>query len=84
MSRTVPIATSLLSAVALLVVVAVSDAVAETGSQWLVLTSGGVTKTTKELPVGVTGEMGGGKEILLTKIAGVKFEKPAVSLKPSD
>lgn len=67
---------SLIGAVTLLLAFNVTGALAEAGSQWLVLTSVGVTKTTKELPVGVTGEMtSGSKEVLLTKILGVKFEK---------
>jgi hypothetical protein len=72
---------SLIGTVTLLMTVSVTGALAEAGSQWLVLTSGGLTKTTKELPVGVTGEISAGsKEVLLTKIAGAKIEKTCTSV----
>jgi len=66
---------------ALFMTVIVTGALAEAGSQWLVLTSGGAIKTTNELPVSVTGKIGAGsKEALLTKIAGVKVEKSCTTV----
>lgn len=76
MSRAGVGAASLIGAAALLMGINVSGAFAEAGSQWLILTSGGAIKTTKELPVGIGGEIKG-KEVLLTKILGIKVEKPA-------
>jgi hypothetical protein len=65
---------TLISAVTLFLLVNVTGAFAEAGSRWLILTSIETIKTTEELPVSLTGEMVG-KETLLTKLVGVKFEK---------
>ena len=70
---------SLVGAAALLMAISASDAFAEAGSHWFILTSEGAVKTTQELPVSVSGKIEG-KEVLLTKILGIKFEKTCTSV----